>query len=97
MPTTETTAPIASPVHSWATVGWIALSGESAKAGSRKPKRTLSTPGTWIRPANSAPKPSPAIATAIGQDCSAMWWVGPGKPMSVSSSSPVAGLTGGPW
>ncbi len=97
MPRTEITAPIARPRHSAPAVGWIALSGESAKAGSRKPKRTLSTPGIWISPANSAPTASTPIATAIGQDCSAMWWWAPGKPTSVSSASPVAGLTGGPW
>ena len=81
--------PIARPRQSAPTVGWIAASGESAKTGSRKPMTTSSTPGTWISPANSAPKPSTAIATAIGHDCSAMWWSAPGKPTSVSSSLSV--------
>ena len=97
MPITEIAPPIARPRHSAPTAGWIAASGESRKAGSRKAKRTLSTPGTWISPAKRAPKPSTAIATAIGHDCSAMWWWAPGKPTSVSSSSSFAGLIGGPW
>ncbi len=97
MPRIEIAPPIARPRHSAPTLGWISLSGELAKTGSRKPKRTLSTPGTWIRPAKRAPNPSTAIATAIGFDCSAMWWWAPGKPTSVSSSSSVAGLIGGPW
>ena len=56
-----------------------------------------STPGTWMKPANSARKASTPIATFIGGDCSAMWWSAPGKPTSVSSSSPLAGLTGWAW
>ena len=72
-------------------------SGESAKTGSRKLVTTSSTPGTWIRPANRARKASTPIATFIGGDCSAMWCSAPGKPTSVSSSSPVAGLRGVSW
>ena len=36
MPSSEIAPPIASPRHSAPTLGWIALSGESAKTGSRK-------------------------------------------------------------
>ena len=97
MPTTEIAAPIARPAQDAATEGWIAASGESAKTGSRNLATTSSTPGTWIRPPNSARKPSTPIATFIGQDCSAMWCSAPGKPTSASSASPVAGLTGSAW
>ena len=58
---------------------------------------TWSTPGIWIRPTNSAPKPSTAIATFIGHSRSAMWCSSPGKPTSVSSASPVCGLVGSAW
>ncbi len=38
------------------------------------------------------------MATFIGAARSAMWCSGPGKPTSVSSTSPVAGLIGsGAW
>ncbi len=78
-------------------MGSIAASGESAKTGSRKLVTTLSTPGTWISPAKRARKASTPIAIFIGGDCSAMWCSAPGKPTSVSSSSPVAGLRGVSW
>ena len=38
------------------------------------------------------------MATFIGHSRSAMWWSGPGKPTSVSSTSPVAGFVcSGAW
>ena len=54
-------------------------------------------PGIWIRPPTSASTESTPIAAFIDHDCSAMWCSGPGKPMSVSSSSPLAGLRGSSW
>ena len=50
--------------------------------------------GTWISPSITAPTASVLIAIFIGHDRSAMWCSGPGKPTSVSSSSPVAGFNG---
>ena len=69
-------------------------SGEDSNVPSRKCSSTASTPGIWIRPPNSAPTASTDIAIAIGRRRSAIWCSGPGKPTSVSSTSPVAGLRG---
>ena len=55
------------------------------------------TPGTPRTPAISASTASGAIATFMNHSRSAMWCSEPGKPTSVSSSSPVAGLTCAPW
>ena len=45
-------------------------------------------------PTTIAPTASTPIATFIGSSRSAMWWSAPGKPTSVSSTSPFAGLRG---
>ena len=55
---------------------------------------TKSTFGICTRPAPTAPSASRPIATRIGSARSAIACTGPGKPTSVSSSSPVAGLRG---
>ena len=54
-------------------------------------------PGTPSAPAITASTASGAMAAFIGHSRSAMWWSAPGKPTSVSSASPVAGLACSPW
>ena len=54
--------------------------------------------GSGRRRRSIASTASAPIATFIGSARSAMWCSGPGKPTSVSSTSPVAGLVGlGAW
>ena len=67
---------------------------ESAKVGRRKSSITKSTFGICTSPAPTAPSASTPIATRIGSARSAIAWCGPGKPTSVSSTSPLAGLRG---
>ena len=50
------------------------------------------TPGICTMPAITDSTASGAIAAFIGHSRSAMWCSAPGKPTSVSSGSPVAGL-----
>jgi len=64
--------PTARPSHEAAVDGSIRSNGELAKVGARKLWITLSSPGTWMRPANRARKLSPAIAIFIGGACSTM-------------------------
>ncbi len=94
MPATLIRPPISRPTQLAVVEGSIEASGESAKTGLRKLVTALSTPGTWMKPANRARKARIPIATFIGGDCSAMWCSSPGKPTSVSSTSPVFGLVG---
>jgi hypothetical protein len=48
--------------------------------------------GICTTPPTVARIASAAIAIFIGPSRSAMWWSAPGKPTSVSSTSPVAGF-----
>ena len=48
--------------------------------------------GICTNPPTIASTASAPIAIFIEPSRSAMWWSAPGKPTSVSSSSPVAGL-----
>ena len=54
-------------------------------------------PGIWMTPATSERKARVPIAIRIPGARSAMWCSEPGKPMSVSSFSPVAGFLWSPW
>ena len=72
----------------------VAYSEESPKLGRRKSSITKSTWGICSAPAPIEPTASSAIAARIGSARSAIAWCGPGKPTSVSSGSPVAGLRG---
>ncbi len=67
---------------------------ESANDGSRNFSTAESTHGTWMMPPTVASTASAPIAAFIGIARSAMWCSGPGKPTSVSSISPLAGLKG---
>ena len=66
--------------------------GEASGAGSRRSRSRLSGSAR----ARRRPRRSRAalIATFIGSARSAIAWCGPGKPTSVSSTSPLAGLVG---
>ena len=70
----------------------VSKSSEPANVGSRNDSRTWSTNGIWMKPPMIARTARPVIATFIEGSRSAMWWSGPGKPTSVSSTSPVAGF-----
>ena len=67
---------------------------ESANVGSRNFSTAESTHGTCTMPPSVASTASAPIATFIGSARSAMLCSGPGKPTSVSSISPLAGLKG---
>ena len=86
------------PAHSAPSVGWSCAQRESSKVGSRKCSSVSVTPGTPQDAGDEREQrqraPSP---TFIGHSRSAMWCSEPGKPTSVSSSSPVAGLAWSPW
>ena len=56
-----------------------------------------SRPGTSMSPPKIDRNASIDMATFIGISRSAMWCSGPGKPISVSSLSPLAGLKGSAW
>ena len=59
---------------------------------------TVVTSRIWRTPTTIAPTASTPIATFMLHSRSAMWWSGPGKPTSVSSTSPVAGFVcSGAW
>ena len=72
--------------------------GAPTKLGARKSSITKSTRGIWTSPMPTAPIASSVIATFIGMLAgmarSAIAWNGPGKPTSVSSTSPSVGLVG---
>ena len=67
-------------------------SGAPVNAGARKLLITWSTPGSCRKPPITASIASRVIAIFIAGSRSAITCSGPGKPTSVSSSSPVSGV-----
>ncbi len=92
MPNTAITRPIIRSDHSAPVEGCTSAYLESANVGSRKCSSVSVTPGMPSAPAMMASTASGAIAAFIGNARSAIACSGPGKPTSVSSGSPVAGL-----
>ena len=96
IPVSPIAAPITSPTQEAMVLGCApgAASLEPVNAGARNFPSTSSTPDTSITPPTTAATASMVIATFIGHSRSAITCSGPGKPTSVSSSSPVIGLRG---
>ncbi len=93
-PAIAISAPITRPSHAGPLFTSTCTYFESANVGSRKRVTASSMPGIWTRPPSTASTASAPIAIFMGSSRSAMKWPGPGKPTSVSSSSPVIGLRG---
>ena len=82
------------PSTSSESLGWRLTTVESANVGSRNVVDHVVDVRDLQRAADDrASTASDAIAIFIGSARSAMWCSGPGKPTSVSSSSPFAGLS----
>ncbi len=92
IPARPTTAPSSRPKPMSPPLGSRSYKAESWNVGSRKWSMTCVTFGICSRPPTIARNASVPIAIFIDCSRSAMWCSVPGKPTSVSSTSPLAGF-----
>ena len=94
MPSPRSAPPMTRPIHAVPVLGSMLRTGASRRtSGARNWVMTSSTPGICETPPTTASSARIAIGILIASSRSAMWCSGPGKPTSVSSTSPVPGLS----